>query len=291
MNVLQKAYSSFRQSHSPRSATLLLTEVLVGICGVASSLEILSSARRKDPESGILQWPLMRQKLPSHSGNLARFLDATSGAGRDERVEIGRLAAASVLLVTGQDSRARTVALVGLTASSALRYRRYGFESDGSDQLLFQVQLASATARLGGKNARISDACLWYISLQSTLSYAVAGYSKLAGSHWRSGEALPGILRTETYGSATAYRFARRYPRAAKFAASAVVAGECGLPLLLFAAKGKAAPLALLSAGAFHLTNSGAMGLGRFFWAFTSSYPALAYTSRQHGSKVETRGR
>ncbi|MEU6621738.1 hypothetical protein ABZ926_13325 [Streptomyces litmocidini] len=257
---------------------------------MASSLEILCSARRKAPESAILQWPLVRQKLSAGPAWLTRALDATSGVKRDEYMEAARLAAAVTLLVAGRDSRARTVALAGLTATSALRHRRYGFQSDGSEQLLFQIQLASATARLGGKNTRIADACLWYISLQSTLAYAVAGHSKLAGAHWRSGEALPGILRTETYGSGTAFRWAIRHPRTARLASYATTAGECLFPLVFFVNDGKAAPLFLLPAGAFHLTNSGVMGLGRFFWAFSASYPALLHTAQKRSSKVETHG-
>ncbi|MEU9719408.1 hypothetical protein [Streptomyces sp. NPDC047976] len=289
VNALRRVYSSFKRNHSPRTTTLLLTEALVGVSCVASSLEILCSARRKAPESAILQWPLVRLGLPAGPAWLTRVLDVTSGAGRDECMEVTRLAAAATLLVAGRDSRARTLALASLTATSALRHRRYGFQSDGSEQLLFQMQLASATARLGGENTRIADACLWYISLQSALAYAVAGYSKLAGAHWRSGEALPGILRTETYGSDTAFRWAIGHPRAARLASHATTAGECLFPLIFFVGKGKAAPLFLLPAGVFHLTNSGAMGLGRFFWAFAASYPALLYTTQKRASKVEIR--
>ncbi|WP_411105140.1 hypothetical protein [Streptomyces sp. cmx-4-9] len=232
----------------------------------------------------------MRRKLPAEATWLTRILSATSGAKRDEFMEAARLAAAVTLLVAGRDSRARTVALAGLTVTSALRHRRYGFQSDGSEQLLFQVQLASTTARLGGKNTRIADACLWYVSLQAALAYTVAGYSKLAGAHWRSGKALPGIIRTETYGSGAAFRWATRHPRTTRLAGYATIGGECLFPLIFFVDNGKSAPLFLLPVGGFHLANSGVMGLGRFFWAFTSSYPALLYTTHKRASKAETLG-
>ncbi|MGV9980911.1 alpha/beta fold hydrolase [Micromonospora wenchangensis] len=71
----------------------------------------------------------------------------------------------------------------------------------------------------------------------------------------------------------------RRYPRLTKLAAHGVLAMECAFPLA-YAAKGRPAPYLLATAGAFHLVNARVMGLGRFFWAFTSTYPAVAYTTR-----------
>jgi pimeloyl-ACP methyl ester carboxylesterase len=53
---------------------------------------------------------------------------------------------------------------------------------------------------------------------------------------------------------------------------------ECAFPLA-FARKGRFAPYMLAATGAFHLVNARVMGLGRFVWAFTSTYPAVLYTT------------
>ncbi len=280
MKPLRRIRHSLSVKRSPQAKALLLTEVVVGVASAVSSLEALWAATRQEADEDILRWRLAREMVSSGSRTLLKALDATSGAVAERTVEGARLAAAVSLLAPWTSTRTRAAALTWLAASSALTYRRRSFQSDGSDQLLFQVQTATALARLSG-DRRITDTCLWYISLQSVLAYSVAGYSKVAGSQWRSGAALSGILRTEMYGSKWAFDLVQEHPRVARMANIAVIAGECCFPLLYFIKKGTLARHFALTAGSFHLVNTCTMGLGRFFWAFTSSYPALIYTARQ----------
>lgn len=267
MKSLRKIRQLISVNGSQQARALLLTEAVVGVAGVISSLEALWMARREEADAGIYPWHLVRQRSSSESC-------------AEKAVEGSRLVAAVCLLAPRTNDRTRAAALAWLAASSALTYGRRNFRSDGSDQLLFQVQAATALARLSGRRSTV-DSCLWYIALQSTLAYSVAGYSKLAGADWRSGAALPGILRTEVYGSRWAFELAQRHPRSAYAASLAVIAGECCFPLLYFIKKGTLAHHFTMAAGSFHFVNACTMGLGRFFWAFTSSYPAIIYTARE----------
>ncbi|WP_189218858.1 MULTISPECIES: hypothetical protein [Streptomyces] len=161
--------------------------------------------------------------------------------------------------------------------------QRYG--TDGTDQVTFITQSVSTIARIGNRNPRLVDACLWYIALQATLSYAISGIVKLPSEGWRSGEALPGVLRTESYGDPTVYKLARKHPRLTKTVAHAVLVLECSFPIA-FAAKGAFAPLMLACTGSFHLVNARVMGLGRFALAFPSMYPAILYAAQRQDARI-----
>ncbi|MFI7351551.1 hypothetical protein ACIBSR_35495 [Streptomyces sp. NPDC049936] len=117
------------------------------------------------------------------------------------------------------------------------------------------------------------------------MAYGVSGYAKLPSEVWRSGEALTGVLRTESYGDEKAYKIAKKHPALAKAAAHAVLTLECSFPIV-FMAKGKLALPMLACMGTFHLVNARVMGLGRFVWAFGGTYPAILYAVQ---SRAKTR--
>ncbi|MFF4263495.1 hypothetical protein ACFY7Y_00380 [Streptomyces virginiae] len=264
---------------SPHAA-LQLTDRLAGAAGVIASLECLASTRSSFQVGSVLSRDLMRQRIPANSKLLTALVRATSGRRREQALEAVRLAASATLLAGKPGRTPRAAALAFLAASSAVTHRRHTVQSDGSEQLLFQVQAASALASAAGGGS-VADACLWYIAAQSTLAYTVSGYSKLAGAEWRSGQALPHVLRTETYGDRRAFNLVRAHPRTARAVGAAVVLGECGFGLLYFLGRGRHAP-AFVSAGlVFHLVNARTMGLGRFLFAFAATYPAILYTAGQ----------
>ncbi|MFD0430848.1 hypothetical protein ACFQ60_36745 [Streptomyces zhihengii] len=132
----------------------------------------------------------------------------------DERtsraLHAARVAASAALLLPG-DSRARGAANLFLGLSGALLYPTHRYGTDGSDQASNLVQTATGLARLAPSPAA-QDALVWYVAIQSNLSYVVSGWIKLLGKDWRTGSALTGVLRTRTYGHEKAWRLARRHP-------------------------------------------------------------------------------
>ncbi|WP_194821448.1 alpha/beta fold hydrolase [Micromonospora sp. S-DT3-3-22] len=260
-----------------RSAVLSWTERISSVTHLFASLEYLT--RRRDRQrGGANNWAVNRRTFHEHAPRLTRALDLAANDRVATALHVSRaVAAAALWLPLGR--RQRVAANAVLTGSQAALHAQHLYGSDGADQVSFLVQALTTAARAGQRRPAVVDACLWFVALQSVLSYTVSGWAKLPSDTWRSGRALPGITRTLTYGDPQVWQLMRRYPRLTKLAAHGVLAMECAFPLA-YAAKGRPAPYLLATAGAFHLVNARVMGLGRFFWAFTSTYPAVAYTTR-----------
>jgi pimeloyl-ACP methyl ester carboxylesterase len=258
-----------------RSTALALTERLSAVTHLVASLEYLATEGDRRP-GGLNDWRVMRQDHRSAPAPVRRLLD-TIGGRRGTRLLHGLRAAAAVGVLAPLPGRRRAAAGAVLSGTSLALYVRHHYGADGADQVSFLVQSAATVARAAERHPEVVDACLWFVSLQSTLSYAVSGWVKLTGETWRSGAALPGIMRTETYGDSSVLRLIQRHPRASRVLADGVLALECLFPLV-FLGRGRPAPLMVGSAAAFHLANARVMGLGRFLWSFCSMHPAVLYT-------------
>lgn len=259
-----------------RGRALTLMEQTSAVTHLIHALENLTSksARGRQP-GGLNHWDEVRKLYASRHPLVRRAIDVLADPRSIQLTQATRVLAAASLLVPGTPRRLRAAANSALTLTSMANNLTLVYGNDGTDQLSFHVQFAASIARTSGK-PRLVDACLWYVALQSTMSYAAAGYAKLPSDIWRSGDALTGILRTESFGEQKAYEMTQRHPAMTKLVAHSVLALECAFPVV-FLAKGRAAPLVLATFGAFHLVNARLMGLGRFVWAFTSTYPAVLY--------------
>ncbi|MGK5530474.1 hypothetical protein [Streptomyces sp. URMC 129] len=261
-----------------RDRALTLAEQISATTHLVSSLELLVRDRDRR-EGGLNDWDIARDNYAPRVPGLKKLLDAVADRRTTRLLHGARAVAAASLLVPGTHRAHRAAANGFLALTSMATYPRHSYGTDGSDQVSFVVQTAALTARLGQRDPRIVDAALWYVALQSTMSYAVSGWVKLLSPVWRSGEALPGIVRTETYGDEGFYRLVSRHPGASRAVAHAVLALECGFPAL-FLARGRFAPAVLAATGSFHLVNARVMGLGRFLTAFVATYPAVLYAAQ-----------
>lgn len=269
-----------------RTQALTAAEQISATTHLISSLEILA-AERDRCEGGLNNWQHARDNYAGQSPRVRKALDVIAEPRNTRIIHGARAVAAASLLLPGTPHRQRAAANGFLALTSVLTYPRHTYGTDGSDQLSFLVQMVSTVARLGHRRPEIVDACLWYMALQSTLSYAVSGYVKVVSPLWRSGQALPGIMRTETYGDGRAYELIKRYPKASKAVAHGVLAMECAFPAV-FLARGRLAPAILAAAGSFHLVNARVMGLGRFVWAFLATYPAVLYATQDPAAAART---
>lgn len=264
-----------------RNTALTAGEQVSAVTHLISSLELLVTERDRRV-GGLNNWELARDNFAAASPTARKALDFVGDRRVTRIIHGARAIAAASLLLPGSYRKHRAVANGFLTLSALACYPRQHYGTDGSDQLSFLVQAASTVARIGERQPRIVDACLWYIALQSTMSYAISGYVKVVSPTWRTGAALPGIMRTETYGHADFFRLIQRYPRSSKALAHAVLAMECAFPAV-FLAGGRPAAAIMTTTGAFHLVNARVMGLGRFVWAFLATYPAVLYATRRPG--------
>ncbi len=265
-----------------RSQVLTWTERLNSVTHLLASLEYLT--RRRDREwGGANNWDVNRRMFHDRAPRFARALDLVADPRVSTALHAGRAAAAAALWLP-LSPRQRVAADAVLAGSQAALHAQNLYGSDGADQISFLVQALTTIARAGHRRPAVADAALWFVSLQSVLSYTVSGWAKLPSDTWRSGRALPNIIRTHTYGDPHAWKLMRRFPRLTRLAAHGVLTLECAFPVV-FAGRGRLAPYLLGAAGAFHLVNARVMGLGRFFWAFTATYPAVLYTA---GPRVRT---
>ncbi|MGW2119145.1 alpha/beta fold hydrolase [Streptomyces zhihengii] len=258
-----------------RGQAIGASERIAALTSLLSSLEHLTIADQKR-SGGLNDWALARRGH-AHSGRpLRRLLDVVADERTSRALHAARVAASAALLLPG-DSRARGAANLFLGLSGALLYPTHRYGTDGSDQASNLVQTATGLARLAPSPAA-QDALVWYVAIQSNLSYVVSGWIKLLGKDWRTGSALTGVLRTRTYGHEKAWRLARRHPRSARALAHGVLAMECLFPVLYLKGGLLARPV-IAGAAAFHVANGSVMGLGRFIPAFVSMHPMVAYTS------------
>ncbi|WP_329339003.1 hypothetical protein OG866_28410 [Streptomyces sp. NBC_00663] len=270
--------SRLRPPRLSREKALTLAEQISASTHLVSSLELLVRDRDRR-EGGLNDWNIARDNYAPRIPGLKKFLDIIADRRNTQLLHGARALAAASLLVPGTPRAHRAAANGFLAVTSMAAYPRHSYGTDGSDQVSFIVQIAALTARLRQHDHRTVDAALWYVALQSTMSYAVSGYVKLVSPVWRSGAALPGIMRTETYGDERFYQLISDHPELSKLVAHAVLFMECAFPAL-FLAKGRLAPAMLAATGSFHLVNARAMGLGRFLTAFVATYPAVLYAAQ-----------
>ncbi|MDG9703533.1 alpha/beta fold hydrolase [Streptomyces sp. DH37] len=218
----------------------------------------------------------MRQTPESRIPAVQKLTDAVSGRRTTLALHATRVACGLGMLLPG-NSRWRAAGSLYLGATTTLLQARHRYGSDGSDQVATQVQAVTGLARLSN-SPQVKDALMWYLAIQANMSYAASGWVKMAGTKWRDGSALPGVMRTRTYGFEHAYRLTQRYPRASRAAQHAVLAMECLFPVVYLAGGRLTRPM-LGAAGGFHVVNAFVMGLGRFMTAFPAMHPMVAYTA------------
>ncbi len=171
--------------------------------------------------------------------------------------------------------------LVLLLSSLVISARWRGTLNGGSDAMQVVVLLGLAAPALMPGSRLAAMAGLGYIAAQATLSYVIAGLTKLKERAWLRGEALPALLALPRYGAPRALVEALSRPGAARLATAGVLAFECGFPLVFV---GGPVTAVILGAGLlFHAVNARVLGLHRFFFAWAAAYPAVWFWAQRAG--------
>lgn len=273
--VAELLKGAFTPINIDREGTLRLMERLSSATHLVSAAEYL--ARKSEFETGSLgDWGLIGDRYAHLPSWQRRVLAAVSRPRASKAIHVGRIIAAVTLLARTPPA-VRAAASGYLALSAAVLYPRGNYGSDGSDQVAFQTATAAAIAR-AIPTPGAQDAALWYVGLQSALSYAVSGWAKLFGASWRTGKAVPGVMRTLSYGNKRIWELFKDRPRLARMSAHGMLAFE-GLFPLVYAARGRLTRPFIAAAVGFHTIIAGTMGLGRFLTAFGSMLPAIAYTT------------
>lgn len=276
-----KAFAGRRINRKRQDRALRSVEILTALGAAVSSLEYLASMRDFD-RGELLSWETARTRQRWMTGKSEKAL-ATVFDKPGIQVMFGlRVLAAAGLMYPGTPRAARTAATTFLAGTNFAVHARSPYGSDGSETVLTISLTSLALSRLFGDDVRAREASLWFIALQSCLSYEVAGVAKLISPVWRDGSAVRDIFRTRMFGHPLAFEVLRDRPRLARFLGRFTIAGEILFPLVLVTPAPVARAL-LAVGGGFHAGNAVVMGLNRFVWAFIGTYPAVAYCARGLG--------
>ncbi|HEY0191485.1 MAG TPA: hypothetical protein VGC42_10220, partial [Kofleriaceae bacterium] len=230
---------------------------LVAVAAGVAALELVW-VRRAFADDGPLAWPVLRRDWPRRWRPLA---DRVFGYRGFVLAIAAQLIAALALPWTASAVPAWLIAASTLLV--AIRCR--GSYNGGSDAMLLIVAVALGLAR-AAPGAAVAHAGLGYAGIQLVLSYVIAGVAKLPDPAWRTGRALPVLVRLPHYRVPGLAIRALSRPAIARAAAWATLTFECAAPVALV---GPTSCAAVLAVGAvFHLANAWVFGLDRFLWSW-----------------------
>lgn len=154
-------------------------------------------------------------------------------------------------------------------------WRFKGVFNGGSDYMTM-AQLLGLTLSLSKPNNTYTlKLGLYYIALQTTLSYFIAGVVKLRNRSWRNGMALEVFLSHSNYSVPRRLQSFFRYPLISIASAWGVILWECLFPAIWLMPT--LTPVFLMMGFLFHLGNFFTFGLNRFVFAWIASYPAIVF--------------
>ena len=244
-----------------------------------STLEMIF-INKEFKDTGAFSWKILRferqQYMPSSVTN--RFLSLFFTFRGVVVILLLRLLCLIGMVLFSIDGVAFTVfAFIVLISLIAIHFRNvYG--GDGSDQMSTILSFCLfAGCGVFMQNSILERASIWFIAVQSCLSYCSAGIAKMASSKWRSGEATYEIFNTASHGSFAAAKVLSNNKRLSFILSWMAILFESLFPFCLLM------PLPvvfafLLCGITFHLVNAVVMGLNSFFWIFIATYPAILYT-------------
>lgn len=254
------------------SEVVLLTTRLISFAVVLQGIEILL-LKKYWSEKGIWNWEALREDYRQTPGvllSITHFL-------LKEKVFVGLVVLQIILAVANIiDPHARiTLWILMLSIIQLSRWR--GFFNGGSDSMTFVILLSCVFMGFFLEEQKIQLGFLWYIALQATLSYFVAGVSKAKSKSWWNGKELSLLMTHTSYAIPMTVKNFLNRPLGAKLASLGLILFECSFPLAFI---NKQFAIVYLSAAViFHLINFYVLGLNRFFFAWIAAYPAIYFLS------------
>lgn len=253
------------------TATLTWIEHLLAFAMIVQSLELLSLWREFSCQ-GLWSWANLK---PNHMGRVTHSISTKlfSQSGTISILALQLAFALSLLLTPYWQG------LVALWLTTVvLRVRFRGPFNGASDTMTLIVVTTLIVARSFDGRPLIATLSLTYLSLQTVLSYFLAGIAKVRHSPWRNGTAPAVFAQGSIYTQSQSLLKALAHPLISKFVAWFILIFECSFPVALLSPN--IALIYILAGVFFHLANAYVFGLNRFFWVWLSTYPALYFVSQ-----------
>lgn len=249
--------------------TLMIQCVGIAITG----LEILRR-RHEHADDGMFSRSLMAIAYPIGNPDLWELLRRVFRVEVFIALIVGQIVVAIAILLSAGTMPGLELCVTYLLGVHLLTHLRVRHGFDGSDQMR-TIVLAGACAYLWATTSMLREVAILFICGQLILSYVTSGVAKLIAREWRSGQAIVGILATQSYGMVWVTRRLVRHRWLSITACWATIVFEIGVPGLVLC--GPVGLWACVACGVvFHGSIAAMMGLNGFFWSFMSAYPVLA---------------
>jgi hypothetical protein len=226
----------------------------------------------EDLNVGPLKWSLLRQELFKVPKIILNILDLAFSSSNFRGFLVLRLFFAVSLFFIGGFG----VSLVLWSTSILLALRFRGAFNGGSDFMSLVVLMGLVIVHIKG-DSNFAVAGVFYIAIQSGISYFRAGVVKVTKLSWLNGSALSGFLGNTIFEENLFLSWIAKKQLLLGICSIGFIGVECLTPLVFL---NKTFCLLFLAAGAlFHLVNFWLFGINRFFWIWISTYPAIFFAS------------
>lgn len=168
------------------------------------------------------------------------------------------------------------ITLLTLLSTLLIMFRWRGTFNGGSDFMTMIVLFAVLLTDLSSENSPLSKLALFYVGIQTTLSYFVAGIIKLKEPTWRTGIALDGFLSSSMYQLQILQIKWLLRPNIIRLRSWVVLIFELTFPIIFLIPE--LTWMYIGSAFLFHLANAYFFGLNRFVFAWLAAYPSLVFS-------------
>ncbi len=253
---------------SNMDSAVALSARLLGLSAFVQTAEYLAMAKLWRRE-GVWDWNIVKEDFNYGPWPLRRAFDFFFDDAGFLTLLILRLLAAIALVAAG----AIPMCLMVIAASTLLIVWRFrGTFNGGSDSITFLHALC--LWGIQGFGVKYAAIFYFYLSVQAMLSYFVAGIVKVREQTWWTGEALVGFLSAQRYAvPPSVSHFFGGHLTLSRLASGVVIFYELTFPLAFLNAR---ILLGYLFLGIlFHLANYFVLGLNRFFFSWTATYPVL----------------
>lgn len=260
-------------------ACIWLSVVLVCIGVVIDTLEYMVVAPHYS-SGGIYSGRILRTRYNYAQAPVLRGLhDRLFSDTAFKMLLIVRLIFVGLLFVPGGGDYYYAGCLFVIMVTGFFTSYRSIYGGDGSNQMQNVVLFGVIASLLIDPVSGLRMIGVWFIVLQSCLSYSASGWSKLLSHTWRSGAAVFLIFNTATYGLKPVAKFLNGKKYLQKFLSWSVMIFEVIFPVVLILPP-KGALLLLFIGLTFHLGNAVIMGLNTFFWSFFATYPLVMVVNK-----------
>lgn len=257
----------------------LLAVTAIASCGLLISiLQTLWNWRLFRPDS-LMSWELFKTQSRFAKYAPSPLIDCLYTFPNFLYVVVLQGVAALLLLGFPCHGIIRPAALTAILIIFLLnRLRNQPYSMVAADSMNFLVFGALCLREIAPDSPLTTQGCLWFIALQSCLSYIANGMLKLTAPHWRRGKVLWHIAHHSLFGNARLARVLGAYPAVGKWLDWSVIGCELAFPFVLVV--GHPGCWIFLGWGLlFHTVTAIVMGLNTFLFAWAATYPAIVFVA------------